>query len=112
MLDLRDRDEPALVVPEDQRRPRIGAEIDLPRHHLLHGEITGGYPEFLELQPALFEETGAQQIVCRHTPKVTLVALPDDGLGERGARREGCGGERQACGEVAPASYVGMRHSC
>ena len=111
MLDLRDRDEAALVVPEDQRGARIGAEIDLPRHHLLHGEIAGGHAELLELEPALLQQAGAQQVVGRHAPEVGLVALADDGLRERRARRESRGGERKACGQILPASRSGMRHA-
>ena len=75
IFDLRDRDQAALVVADDEGLPGIGAEVDLPRHHLLHGEVAGGHGEFLELDAVLLEQAGLEQIVGRHAPDVGLVAL-------------------------------------
>jgi hypothetical protein len=38
-LDHGNADHAALVVPENERLRGISAEIDLTRHHLLHGEV-------------------------------------------------------------------------
>ncbi len=56
MLDHRDGDQAALVMAEDEGLRRIGAHVDLTRHHLLHGEIAGGHGEFLELDAALLQQ--------------------------------------------------------
>ena len=76
-FDLRDRDKAALIVPDDEGLAGVGAEIDLPRHHLLHGEIAGGHGEFLELDAALLEQARFEQVIGRHAPDVGLEALPD-----------------------------------
>src|SRR5207237_7543105 len=105
------RDEAALVVPQNQRRPGIGAEINLPRDHLLHGEVAGRYAELFELDAALFQETRAQQVIGRHAPQVRLVALTDDGLRECAARREGRTNESCARSEIMPAADLHRHRS-
>src|SRR4029077_10010105 len=52
-FDLGDGDEAALIVTDDEGLSRVSAEIDLPGHHLLHGEIARRHGEFLELDAAL-----------------------------------------------------------
>src|SRR5262249_50271349 len=42
LLDLRDCDQPALVVAGHEGLAGVSTEVHLPRHHLLHGEIAGG----------------------------------------------------------------------
>ena len=54
VLDDGDADEAAFVVAEDEGRAGVGAEVHLPRHHLLHREVAGGHTEFLELQARVF----------------------------------------------------------
>ena len=103
MLDLRDRDETAFVMAEDQRRAGVGAEVDLPPDHLLHGEVAGRNPEFLEFDAVFLQQPGTQQVIGRHAPEVGLVALPDCGLCQRGARREGRGQQRADGGEIVAA---------
>ena len=56
-FDHRDGDEAALVVADDERLAGVGAEVDLARHHLLHGEVAGRHGEFLELDAALLEQS-------------------------------------------------------
>ena len=95
MLDHGDADHAALVVAEDKGGAGVGAEIHLPRHHLLHGEVAGGHGELLELDAALLERAGAQQIVGRHAPHIGLVALAHDGaLRGRGPWEAKAGGQR------------------
>ena len=77
VFDLRDGDEAALVVADDEGLRRIGAHVHLTCHHLLHREIAGRDREFLELDAALLERAGLEQIVGRHAPDVGLVALAD-----------------------------------
>ncbi len=108
MLDLRDGDQAALVVPEDQRRPSVSAEIYLPRHHLLHGEVAGRHAELLELETAFLQQAGAQQVIGRHAPEIGLVALADRGLREGWARREAGGEQRTGGGESVAAGH--LRH--
>jgi hypothetical protein len=109
-LDLGDGDEPALVGTEDHRLAGIGAEVHLPRHHLLHGEIAGRNGEFLELDAVLLEEARAHQVIGRHAPDVGLVALADGRererrSGERGGRGGGTGGgEAMAAGQSGRSS--------
>ena len=85
-LDLRDGDEAALVVADDEGRPGVGAHVDLPRHHLLHGEVAGRHREVLGLEPALLQIAGLHQVVGRHAPDVGLVALADGDVGGRRRR--------------------------
>src|SRR6478672_944395 len=56
---------PPLSCP-NERGTRISAEVDLPRDHLLHGEVAGGHAELLEFQPALLKKSRAQQVVGWH----------------------------------------------
>ena len=58
IFDHRDGDEAALVVADDEGLARIGADVDLARHHLLHGEVAGRHREFLELDAALLQQPG------------------------------------------------------
>src|SRR5262249_49728207 len=88
LFDLGDDDEAALVVADDEGLRGIGAEIHLPRHHLLHGEIAGGHGEFLELEAVLLEQAGFEQIVGRHPPDIGLKALADRLERPRASRRE------------------------
>ncbi len=114
VLDDGDTDEAALVVAEDEGGAGVGAEIHLPRHHLLHGEVAGRHGELLELQPALLQRAGAQQVVGRHAPHVGLVALADGGgLRGGGARQAEAGGQRACaargeivCRRVMPCPVV------
>jgi hypothetical protein len=62
-------------VADDEGLSGVGAEIDLPGHHLLHGEIARRHGEFLELDAALLEQPGFEQIVGRHAPDVGLEPL-------------------------------------
>jgi hypothetical protein len=77
MFDQRDRDQPTLGIADDQGLACIGAEIDLARHHLLHGEIARRYRVLFDRQTVLLEITGFHQVVSRHAPDVGLVALAD-----------------------------------
>src|SRR5258708_25770201 len=77
LFDLGDDDDAALVVADDEGLRGIGAQVHLPRHHLLHGEIAGGHGEFLELEAALLEQTRFEQVIGRHAPDIGLKALPD-----------------------------------
>ena len=107
IFDLGDRDEAALVVADDERLRRIGAQVHLPRHHLLHGEIARRHGEFLELDAALLEQTRFEQIVGRHAPDVGLEALAH-GL-ERGCRShaaEACRHQSGARREILPSCQV------
>jgi len=63
------------ILADDERLPRVGAQIHLPRHHLLHGEVPRGHGEFLERDAVLFEQARAQQVIGRHSPDVGLEAL-------------------------------------
>ena len=105
MLDQRDGDEPALGAADDEGLAGIGAEIDLARHHLLHGEVAGRHGELLRREIVLFQIAGLHQIIGRHAPDVGLVALPD-GLGRRDAARR-AKAERQDAGaggrEIVPS---------
>ena len=83
-LDHHERDQAALVVSDDEGLAGVGAEIDLARHHLLHGEIAGRHRELLELQAALLQQAGPHQVIGGHAPHVGLVALADRDAGLRG----------------------------
>ena len=88
IFDLGDGDQAAFLVADDERRPGIGAHVDLARHHLLHGEVARRHGEFLELDAVLFEQAGVQQVIGRHAPHVGLVALPHRRIAPaRAARR-------------------------
>ena len=77
LFDLGDHDQAALVVADDEGLRGIGAQVHLPRHHLLHGEIAGRHGEFLELEAVLLEQARFEQVVGRHAPDIGLKALPD-----------------------------------
>ncbi len=113
IFDHRDGDEAAFVVSDDERLARIGAQVDLPRHHLLHGEIAGGHGEFLELDAALLQQPRLQQIVGRHSPDVGLIALPDGGRAlPRGTREREAGRQRGGAGAARYADASLQRSHC
>ena len=97
IFDHGDRDQPALVVSDGERLARIGAHVDLARHHLLHGEVARRHRELLELDAALFQHARLEQVIGRHPPDIGLVALPDGR--ERGLRAR----NSQACRQRAGA---------
>ena len=97
-LDLRDGDQAALVVAEDEGRPGVGAHVDLPRHHLLHGQVAGRHREVLGLEPALLQIAGLHQVVGRHAPDVGLVALADGDVRGRGGTDTGAGRQCRSAG--------------
>ena len=105
IFDLGDGDEAALVVADDEGLPGIGAHVHLARHHLLHGEIAGGHRELLELDAALLEQAGLEQIVGRHAPDVGLVALADRSRARRPAARfrGPPPARRRRAGEILPS---------
>src|SRR5262249_48294343 len=73
LLDLRDCDQPTLVVAGHEGLPGIGTEVHLPCHHLLHGEIAGGNGELLAAEPSRAprdeeSSTSAPPGCCSGTP--------------------------------------------
>ena len=96
---------PPLSWPMMKDWPGVGAEVDLARHHLLHGEVAGGHREFLELDAVLLQRAGLQQIVGRHAPDVGLVALADGHPAPRrgAAPADACRQKACAGGEIFPS---------
>ena len=91
---------PPLSWPMMKDGPGIGAHVDLPRHHLLHGEVAGRHREVLGLEAALLQVARLHQVVGRHAPDVGLVALADGDVG----RRCGRDAARPAVSAVAPVA--------
>ncbi len=107
ILDAGDRDQTALVVADDEGLARIGAEVDLPRHHLLHGEVARRHREFLGLDPVLLKEPRLEQVVGRHAPDVGLEPLAD-----RVERECGTGGAERRQGTCANGESVPSCDQC
>jgi hypothetical protein len=107
MFDHRDRDQPALGIADDERLTGIGAEIDLARHHLLHGEIAGRHREFLDRDAVLVEIARLQQIVRRHAPDIGLIALAD---GRGGGRRRPCRRAERQRADAARGQLASGQH--
>jgi hypothetical protein len=99
-LDLRDRHEPSFVVASHKGLARIGSEIDLARHHLLHGQIPRWDGEFFELEPALLQCARSEKIISGHPPDISLKPLADGGgLGKESFRPENSGCHEAAAGK-------------
>ena len=108
LLDLRDGDELAARVAEDERRAGVGAEVDLAADHLLHGDVARGHGELLGLDAVLLQGARAQQVVGRHAPHVGLVALAD-GCSARTRGRRNPGQHAGAGCREEPRRFFGGR---